>query len=237
MAVILLQHAINVLNDAADWRLGADVEKWDSWVRYHHEDTSAALRHGGWSFVAGGSLGLAVLAWIDRWWILALAAPLVGLGLLYNAGRKPLSYTRLAEWATGLCYGPGVFGCLWLVVEPRNTPAVWLGSLAFGCLAVALLLSHQPPQITTDRQAGKRSFAARHGAKQTYAAVRLLMLGFLISWGLALGHGKSPGAVFLYLPLSLLVCPLPSRSAPSPKHLLVSTTSLLAAVALGSILF
>ena len=35
VAVILVQHAINLFNDAADWRLGADVEKHDSWVRVH----------------------------------------------------------------------------------------------------------------------------------------------------------------------------------------------------------
>jgi 1,4-dihydroxy-2-naphthoate octaprenyltransferase len=46
IAVVLLQHAINLFNDAADWRLGADVEKHDSWVRVHGQRPRTLLLHG-----------------------------------------------------------------------------------------------------------------------------------------------------------------------------------------------
>ena len=61
LAVVLLQHAINLFNDAADWRLGADVEKYDSWVRVHNERPTTAVMHGAVSLLAGGLLGLLVL--------------------------------------------------------------------------------------------------------------------------------------------------------------------------------
>ena len=115
LAVVFLQHSINVLNDVSDWRLGADAEKWDSWVRAHRENLMLASLHGWLSFLAGGLLGLVVLYLSSRLWILAIALPMVGLGYLYNSGKKPLSYTRMGEWVTGLCYGPGVVGCLWLL--------------------------------------------------------------------------------------------------------------------------
>ena len=53
VAVVLLQHAINLLNDVSDWRLGADVHKYDSWVRVHGEDTRIASLHGLASALAG----------------------------------------------------------------------------------------------------------------------------------------------------------------------------------------
>jgi 1,4-dihydroxy-2-naphthoate octaprenyltransferase len=186
VAVILVQHAINLFNDAADWRLGADVKKHDSWVRVHRGRPRTAALHGLISLLAGGLLGLAVLWQQGQWWILSIALPMVGLGYLYNAGRRPLSYNHLGEWVTGICYGPGVFGCLWLVAGLDPDLGMVTGSIAFGALAMALLLSHQPPQIETDRRAGKHSFAVRYGADRTLGVARLLFLLFLACLGATL---------------------------------------------------
>ncbi len=232
-AVVLVQHAINLLNDVADWRLGADVEKWDSWVRIHHGDLSVATRHGWLSFAGGTLLGLITLAANDRLWVFALALPLVILGYRYNSGERPLSYTRAAEWVTGVCYGPGVFGGLWLVTHLDMNLSTLLGSVAFGCLAVTLLLSHQPPQIDTDRRAGKQSFAARHGAQRTYRAIRVLFVGFLALWAAALAYQQPHTATLaLYILLSCLAFAATYLKGFGPKQLLLASTGLLAAQAL-----
>jgi len=203
-AVVLLQHAINLFNDAADWRLGADVEKYDSWVRVHGERPQTAVLHGGLSLLAGGLLGLAVLWYQDQLWMLVIALPMVALGYLYNAGSKPLSYTHLGEWVTGFCYGPGVFGCLWLVAGLEADRDMLAGSVAFAALAVALLLSHQPPQIGTDRAAGKRSFVVRYGVERTVATARLLFAVSLISLTLAVWPDASPVAAVLVTVAALM---------------------------------
>jgi 1,4-dihydroxy-2-naphthoate octaprenyltransferase len=181
IAVVLVQHAINLFNDAADWRLGADVEKFSSWVRVHQDRPEVAARHGALSLLAGGLLGLGVLAWQQQLWILWIALPMVGIGYLYNAGARPLSYTHLGEWVTGICYGPGVFGCLWLVAGLPPGAGMLAGSIAFASLAMALLLSHQPPQVETDRRAGKQSFAVRYGVARTEGTARLLFGVFLVA--------------------------------------------------------
>lgn len=224
LAVVLVQHAINLLNDAADWRLGADVEKFSSWVRYHDERPETAVRHGVLSLLAGGVLGLLVLWVQQQLWILWLALPLVGLGYLYNAGPRPLSYTHLGEWVTGICYGPGVFGCLWLVAGLQPGVGMLAGSLAFGVLAMALLLSHQPPQVDTDRCAGKRSFAVRYGATTTERVARLLFLVFI----LAIAAVLLPGMPLPTLVASLLVAALlvgqVFRGAVNPGRILGSAS-------------
>jgi 1,4-dihydroxy-2-naphthoate octaprenyltransferase len=220
VAVIFLQHAINVLNDVADWKLGADVEKWDSWVRVH-DGTRMAGWHGCLSFLAGSLLGLMVLLATHKLWILGAAAPLVILGYLYNAGPRPLSYTQLGEWVTGLCYG-GVFACLWLLTGKPFDAAAFAGALAFASFAVALLLSHQPPQIATDFAAGKHSFAVRYGADKTIRVARGLFTIALVSMTVNLWLGGVGDIGILVFGLAALIavnnvwC-----NAPNPRGILL----------------
>jgi 1,4-dihydroxy-2-naphthoate octaprenyltransferase len=226
LAVVFLQHSINVLNDVSDWRLGADAEKWDSWVRAHQENLTATSLHGWLSFLCGGLLGLGVLFLAGRLWILAIALPMVGLGYLYNSGKKPLSYTRMGEWVTGLCYGPGVVGCLWLLGGTPIDAGCVLLMAAFAALAVALLFSHQPPQIESDRQAGKHSFAVRFGARQTYRASRLLFMVFLLTYGLSLGaRSSSATLIALYSGAAAISVAAALRRVPNPKLILLLATA------------
>jgi len=221
LAVVLLQHAINVLNDVSDWRLGADIDKRNSWVRFHNETPHAAAIHGYASLLLGALLGLAVLIAASRIWIALVGAPLVLLGYLYNSGSRPLSYTHFGEWVTGLCYGPGVFGCLWLLATDRPIPVGIFGSIAFFALSVALLLSHQPPQIDTDRQAGKLSFAVRFGARRTYIGAKLLFLLFLLALGLALSNSDADTASLITYAVSAVIAGLLTvRLQPAPRRLL-----------------
>ena len=83
LAVILLQHAINLFNDVSDWNLGADTEKMDSWVRLFEGKTYPVSIHALISFVTGGIVGLSVLFIGDKVWILFIALPLITLGYLH----------------------------------------------------------------------------------------------------------------------------------------------------------
>jgi 1,4-dihydroxy-2-naphthoate octaprenyltransferase len=233
LAVVLLQHSINVLNDVSDWRLGADAEKWDSWVRVHRENLSLAGFHGGLSFLLGTLLGLGVLSQTGRLWIFAIALPLVGLGYLYNSGKRPLSYTRMGEWVTGLCYGPGVVGCLWLLTAKPIDSGSLLAMVGFGALAVALLFSHQPPQIESDQQAGKHSFAVRFGVHKTYLASRLLLIIFLVMYGLSLVVHSNKLPLMLYATAAIIATGLVLRSPPNPKRILMLATGVVALSVLG----
>ncbi len=223
-AVVLVQHAINLFNDVADWKLGADVEKWDSWVRFHNQNLSVATFHGWLSFIASGLLGFATLIWIEKLWILLIALPLIGLGYLYNSGEKPLSYSRSGEWVTAICYG-GVFSCLWFVASQKLELPIFLGSIAFGSLAVALLLSHQPRQIETDRRVNKQTFAVRFGEQKTHQAVRILFLIFFTTWNYALFISE-PNATLLIVSL-WIACFVFGHSLcdiPNPKRLLCTAS-------------
>lgn len=236
LAVVLLQHAINLLNDASDWRLGADTEKLGSWVRFHHQDTRVAIIHGWVSFLLGGLLGLGVLLVTGKLWILVVATPLIVLGYFYNSGARPLSYTYLGEWVTGVCYA-GVFACLWLLSGEEFDIRAVTGTVAFATLAVCLLLSHQPPQVETDRLAGKQSFAVRYGVRRTRQAVHVLFVVFLLGFGVALWAGNAKPLVLpVYAGLSLPALVFVGRQAPNPAIVLIPATLLLLVTLLAGLL-
>ena len=231
-AVVLLQHAINLFNDVSDWNLGADTEKMDSWVRLHNGNTRPVTIHALISFLIGGLIGLSVLIIGNKLWIVIIALPLIGLGYLYNAGKSPLSYSWTGEWVTGLCYGPGVFGCLWFVAGLDFNLSALSGMFAFAALAMSLLLSHQPPQIETDRQVGKKSFAVRYGKQKTHQFSVFLFTAAL----LLIGTGISINYSILYLQYACFTLILISsiylwKVGPNPKKvLLLSSTILLLSI-------
>jgi len=229
LAVVLLQHAINLFNDVSDWNLGADTEKMDSWVRLHNGNTRPVTIHALISFFTGGLIGLSVLIVGSKLWIVIIALPLIGLGYLYNAGKSPLSYSWMGEWVTGLCYGPGVFGCLWFVAGQDFNLTAISGMLAFAALAVSLLLSHQPPQFETDKQAGKKSFCVRYGKQITHQVSVLLFSVslLLIGAGISMNHSMPYLQYVLFL-LVLFFSFYLFKVGPNPKRvLLLSSTVLL----------
>ncbi len=228
IAVVLLQHAINLFNDVSDWNLGADTEKMDSWVRLHNGYTRPVTIHALISFFSGGIIGMSVLIIGDMLWIVAIALPLIALGYLYNAGKSPLSYTWMGEWVTGICYGPGVFGCLWFVAGLEFNLTALTGMIAFAALAVSLLLSHQPPQFETDRQVGKKSFCVRYGVQKTLqVSVLLFTLALLlIATGLSINHGipyLAAGSFSLIIVFSFYLF----KVGPNPKRVLLLSSTIL----------
>jgi 1,4-dihydroxy-2-naphthoate octaprenyltransferase len=153
---------------------------------------------------------------------------LIGLGYLYNAGESPLSYSWMGEWVTAICYGPGVFGCLWFVAGLNFNLTSTIGMLAFAALATSLLLSHQPPQIETDRRVGKKSFAVRYGKQKTYQVSVFLFIvaQLLIGTGISINHNDpylQYGAFSLILIFSLYL----SKVGPNPKKVLLLSSSIL----------
>ena len=156
-----------------------------------------------------------------------IAAPLILLGYLYNAGERPLSYTRMGEWVTGICYG-GVFGCLWLVAGLEPDLKALAGTLSFAALATSLLLSHQPPQIETDRAAGKLSFAVRYGRDKTIntSVLLFLMSGLFIGLGIySVDINAFLLSVFVLLSLSFTV--YLSKIGVNPKRVLLAASCVL----------
>jgi 1,4-dihydroxy-2-naphthoate octaprenyltransferase len=142
--------------------------------------------------------------------------------LLYNVGEQPLSYTPAGEWVTALCYGPGVVGGLWLAVGLELSGIAVTVMLSFGALAAALLLSHQPPQIDTDRTAGKRTFAVRYGPVRAYrAAVGLYGASVVLMMVAVWGGQQDSGVAGVFTLSAAAAMYWVTRRQASPRRLLL----------------
>lgn len=235
VAVVLIQHGVNVLNDAIDWKKGADSQKVLSWVHFHQLNLSVVRIHGLISFFLGVAVGISIVFQFQMYSVLLVALPLVLLGYGYNASQWTLSYTSLGEWVTGLCYGPGVFGCMGYLFLGKLSLSAVLGSMAFGFLAVAVLFSHQPPQVLNDFLAGKSSFAVRHGAEKTFGVARLLtMTSLLILTVLFTLNFKEPLFKAAIAFCTFIAIVRLTRHQPSPKIILNSTLWIVGAALLLS---
>ena len=228
-AVVLLQHGINLHNDVTDWHRGTDPDKFLSWARYYDGNTYPLMQQTWISLIAGALLGLYALYSAQRLEILLLATPLVIAGYLYNAESRPLSYTRFGEWVTAICYGPGVFGCLWWLsadqVSMQMVAGGIFGSLAFAGLAAAILLSHQPPQIETDAAVNKVSYAVRHGKNKTYRMSRRMFLLFGIGLiSLNLINNVSQSAIIVLIAGLVAALFFLFKSTPCPPKVLIPAT-------------
>lgn len=228
LAVILLQHAINLFNDVSDWNRGADVQKMNSWVRLFDGQTEPVNKQAIWSLVTGCLSGLLVLVIQEKLWVIAFAFPLMLLGYFYNAGKSPLAYTSMGEWVTGICYS-GVFAGLWVVAGLPLTIDLLIGAISTGALAMSLLLAHQSPQIETDRRVGKLSFCVRYGIAKTQACSVALYLSscLLILLGILMDTGITTTALFVIITV-LISGVVIHKLEPSPKSILMTSSSIIA---------
>ena len=239
-AVVMLQHGINLHNDVTDWHRGTDVDKQLSWARYYAGHTQTLMKQTYISLLIGTLLGLYCIFLSKQFAILFLATPLVLAGYFYNAGKIPLSYTKAGEWVTAICYGPGVFGCLWWLTSKTISVEIVvggiIGSIAFAALAAAILLSHQPAQIETDSAANKISYAVRHGAARTYFMSRLLFVVFgLALLMLNLIHGTDKINLFMIFTGTVATVLFLLKFTPCPPKILMPAAFIICANVILSI--
>ena len=157
-------------------------------------------------FVAIGVAAVAglVLAATVSWWLL-----LIGLGsfialLGYSGGPRPYASEGLGEVFVFLFFGlVATAGSSY--VQHRHIPAAaWVGGVATGLLAVAILVVNNLRDVPTDAVAGKRTLAVRIGEART----RLLFVS-LIGIALVLAAIGVPIASHSWWPsLALLALPL-----------------------------
>lgn len=123
--------------------------------------------------------------------ILVLLVASIASGILYTAGPYPLGYIGLGDLFAFLFFGPvAVAGTYYLIALSLPDHAL-LAGVGPGLFSVAILSVNNLRDVQSDRAAGKRTLAVRHGAGFTrieYAvaliAACLVPLGLPHSGGL-----------------------------------------------------
>lgn len=201
LAALVIQVAVNLLNDAGDAARGADGPERLGPPRATAQGwlPAQAVRRAGLGALALALLLGLPLAWVGGW-------PIVGLGLLslyaawaYTSGPRPLAWGAWGEVLVWLYFGvAAVAGTVWLQTGTL-APGAMLTGAQLGALAAAVLLVNNVRDAATDARAGRRTLALRLGLRASRALYAALLLA-----PFALQQHQMPGtpAPLLALPLA-----------------------------------
>jgi len=188
-AAVLLQIGVNFTNDYSDGIRGTD----DHRVGPARLTASGRVRPRivliiGLSFFALAALvGLAIIIRTGQWWMLAVGAACLAAAWFYTGGKRPYGYFGLGEVFVFVFFGlVATLGTTW--VQAFHLPhEAWLGAVAAGLFACAVLLANNLRDIDQDRQVGKRTLTVLIGRRATKVVYTLFMVvPFLISAFIAL---------------------------------------------------
>ncbi len=198
VVALALQVGVNYANDYSDGVRGTDDDRTGpmrltaSGLATPSEVKTAAIV----SFAIAGIIGLRLAISVEPILIVLGAACLVA-GWMYTGGKRPYGYAGLGELVVFIFFGlVATAGSNYLQLERVNAEA-WLGGIATGLLAAAILLCNNLRDIETDRVAGKRTLSVRFGARWSRRLFFACIFGAFVTVGfLGAMHGRAFIAVF-----------------------------------------
>jgi 1,4-dihydroxy-2-naphthoate octaprenyltransferase len=199
---LALQVGVNYANDYSDGVRGTDAERRGP-LRLTASKlvTPAAVRRAAaLSFGLAAVIG-AALAFVVNPWLLLLGAAALLAAITYTGGPKPYGYIGLGELMVLVFFGfVATVGSAY--VQHETIPAVaWLGALAVGLPACAILLANNVRDVDSDAATGKRTLAVRIGAERA----RTLYVACIVG---AVGAGVAAAVEAPLAVLAVLVIPL-----------------------------
>jgi 1,4-dihydroxy-2-naphthoate octaprenyltransferase len=232
-SALCIQVGTNLVNDAADFEKGADTAER---LGPRRVTQSGLLR--GTHVMIGAAAVFAVAALLGIPLILAGGVPILLIGVLslvagyaYTAGPFPLAYLGLGEVFVLLFFGlAAVKGMAYVLTGTGLWPWAELGALQVGLQSSALLAVNNCRDIAGDRKAGKKTLAARFGARFARIEIAALVaLPYLagLAW-IAAGRPWAAALPLLTLPLAVVLVRGVWTEPPSRRYnVFLAQTSLL----------
>lgn len=176
---LTLQVGVNYANDYSDGVRGTDLDRVGP-MRLTASGAARPAQVRTAAFAAFGVaalLGLGLVALSGSWWLLAVGALAVVAAWTYTGGKRPYGYLGLGEVGVFVFFGlVAVLGTTW--TQAGELPwTAWVGAVAVGLLACALLMVNNVRDVPTDAVVGKRTLAVRLGerrARRVFAAMVVL---------------------------------------------------------------
>jgi 1,4-dihydroxy-2-naphthoate octaprenyltransferase len=173
---LALQVGVNYANDYSDGIRGTDLDR----VGPMRLTASGAAAPGAVRGAAFASFGVAALlgTWLvalsGQWWLLGVGVLAVIAAWTYTGGPKPYGYHGLGEVGVFVFFGlVAVLGTTYTQAGQLSWVA-WVGAVAVGLLACALLMVNNLRDVPTDALVGKRTLAVRlgeHRSRRVYAGL------------------------------------------------------------------
>ncbi len=175
---LALQIAVNFANDYSDGIRGTDKNRVGP-VRLvgSGRATPRAVLTVAIVFFAIAAVAGAILVWRSgQWWLLAVGVVCFAAAWFYTGGKHPYGYYALGEVAVFVFFGiVPTAGTMYTQVGTVNIEA-WLGGVAIGAFACAVLVVNNLRDRERDAVVGKRTLAVLLGTRGTRALYVILML-------------------------------------------------------------
>ncbi len=206
---LLIQIATNFINDALDFKKGADTSERLGPIRVTAAGLISAERvmRAAWMCLVLAALCGIPLLIRGGWPMLVIGLASITAAYAYTGGPYPLAYHGLGELFVVIFFGFVAVGGTFYAHSLQWTRSALLAGFAAGSLATVLLVINNLRDIDSDRRSNKRTLAVRFGENFARAEVVFFTLApFVVVAGIAWirGHG---GLLLVLgaLPLALLV--------------------------------
>ncbi len=192
---VLLQIGVNFANDYSDGIRGTDAHRVGParLTASGRVSPRSVLTAALIFFALAAIAGLAIVIRTQQWWMLAVGAVCIVAAWFYTGGKRPYGYFGLGEVFVFVFFGlVATLGTTWVQALALPQEA-WIGAIAAGLFACAVLLANNLRDIDQDRLVGKRTLTVLIGRRATqvlytvflllpFAAAALLALIYPIAW-------------------------------------------------------
>ncbi|PFG20567.1 1,4-dihydroxy-2-naphthoate polyprenyltransferase [Serinibacter salmoneus] len=196
LLALALQVAVNYANDYSDGVRGTDEVRTGPMrlVGSGAASPAAVKRAALLSGLAAALIGVALCAYTERWWLLVVGAVSLVAAWGYTGGRRPYGYLGLGEVMVFVFFGLVATAGTTYAQAGTVSAGAWLGAIAIGSLACALLMVNNIRDVRTDAPAGKHTLAVRLGEERARAVFAgTLLVPFVAALGMiAVGGAEVP---------------------------------------------
>ena len=192
---VCLQIGVNFTNDYSDGVRGTDAHRvGPARLTASGRVSAKSVLYTGLAFFALAAIaGIGITIRTQQWWLIAVGAVCIVAAWFYTGGKRPYGYNALGEVFVFVFFGlVATLGTTW--VQSLKLPQeAWIGAIAIGLFACAVLLANNLRDIDQDRQVGKRTLTVVIGKRATqvlytvfvilpFLALVLLALFYPVAW-------------------------------------------------------
>lgn len=173
VGALLIQVATNFINDALDFRKGADTADRLGPTRVTQAGlmTAEQVMTAAWICLAGAALCGIPLIYRGGWPMLVVGLASIAGAYAYTGGPYPLAYKGLGEIFVLLFFGFVAVGGTFYAHSLQLSQSALLAGFAAGALATVLLVINNLRDVTNDRRSNKRTLAVRFGERFARAEI------------------------------------------------------------------
>ncbi|MFN8943178.1 MAG: 1,4-dihydroxy-2-naphthoate octaprenyltransferase [Pseudobdellovibrionaceae bacterium] len=221
ISAFCIQIATNLLNDAEDFKKGADTEKRIGPVRITQ---AGILSYNQVLFIGFAFLAFAIVFGIPL--LKAGGLPILFIGLVsaflaygYTAGPFPLAYLGLGDFFVILFFGIIAVGGMAYLHQPLLHLDIFVLGLQIGMHSAVLIGINNLRDQETDVEANKKTLAVRWGL-QKYRNFVLTMIWFPFVLNIYWFSSKNwwIGLSYITVPLAILITKNLITTLPGPRY-------------------